>query len=94
MYGLISQMKTLPGRRNEVIAALLAGSKDMPGNITYLIAEDMEDKTLIWITEVWRTKTDHANSLQLESVQEAIGKARPHINGFGTRIETRPVISD
>ena len=91
MYGLIGQMKTAPGKRAEVIAALLGGTADMPGNIAYLIAEALEDENSIWITEVWQTKTDHANSLQLESVQQAIGNARPHITGFGTRIETKPV---
>ncbi len=90
-YGIIGQMKTAPGKRDEVIAALLEGTRDMPGNLAYLIAEDLEDETSIWITEVWQTKTDHANSLQLPQVQAAIGKARAHITGFGTRIETRPV---
>ena len=92
-YGLIGQMKTAPGKRAEVIAALLEGTKDMPGNIAYLIAEDLEDENSIWITEVWQTKTDHANSLQLPQVQAAIGKAREHIASFGTRVETKPVVS-
>ena len=91
MYGLIGQMKVAEGRRDLVIAALLSGTQDMPGNIAYLIAEDLGDPNSIWITEVWRSKTDHANSLRLPAVQEAIGKARQHITGFGTRIETRPV---
>ena len=92
MYGLIGQMLVAPGKRGEVIAAMLAGTKDMPGNIAYLIAEDMEDENSIWITEVWQTKADHENSLRLPSVTEAIGKARPSIVGFGSRVETRPVI--
>lgn len=91
MYGLIGQMKVADGKRGEVIAALLSGTRDMPGNIAYMIAEDLTDPNSIWITEVWKTKTDHANSLNLPSVQEAIGKARAHITGFGTRVETRPV---
>ncbi len=92
MYGLIGQMKTAEGKRAEVISALLEGTRDMPGNIAYMIAEDLEDPNSIWITEVWQTKTDHANSLQLPAVQAAIGKARPHIAGFGTRVETKPVM--
>lgn len=92
-YGLIGQMKVADGMRSQVIAALLGATGDMPGNIAYLVAEDLEDANSIWITEVWRTKTDHANSLQLPAVQEAIGKARPHITGFGTRVETRPIIA-
>lgn len=91
-YGIIGQMMVADGKRAEVIAALLGGTRDMPGNIAYMIAEDLGDPNAIWITEVWQTKTDHANSLKLPSVQEAIAKARPHITGFGTRVETIPVL--
>ncbi len=92
VFGIIGQMKIATGKRSEVIAALFEGTSDMPGNIAYMIAEDLEDENSIWITEVWQTKTDHANSLQLPAVQEAIGKARAHITGFGTRVETKPVL--
>lgn len=91
MYGVIGQMIAVPGRREELIAILLQGTQAMPGNIAYLIAEDLADPDAIWITEVWRTRTDHANSLKLEAVQAAIAKGRPLIAGFGTRAETRPV---
>jgi quinol monooxygenase YgiN len=91
-YGLIAQMKVVEGKRGVVIAALLEGTNAMPGNIAYLIAEDQQDPTSIWITEVWETKEAHAASLELPGVQQAIGSARPHITGFGTRIETKPVL--
>ena len=91
MYGVIGQMMAVPGRREELIAILLQGTQAMPGNVAYLIAEDLADPDAIWITEVWRTKTDHANSLKLDAVQAAIAKGRPLIAGFGTRAETRPV---
>ena len=92
-YGLIGQIKVADGMRDLVLAALTEGTRDIPGNLAYLIAEDLEDPNSIWITEVWRTRTYHANSLQLPGVQQAIATARPHITGFGTRVETRPVIS-
>ena len=90
-YGIIGQMKCAPGKRSEVVAALVEGTKDMPGNIAYLIAEDLGEEESIWITEVWESKEAHAASLQLPQVQAAIGKAREFITGFGTRVETRPV---
>lgn len=90
-YGLIGQMKAVPGKRGELVAILLEGTEAMPGNIVYLVAEDLADPDAIWITEVWNTKTDHANSLALPGVRAAIAKARPLIAGFGTRAETRPV---
>ena len=92
-YGIIGQMTVAPEMREFVIAAMLEGTRDMPGNIAYIIAEDAEDDNALWITEVWQTKTDHANSLKLPKVQEAIAKARPHITGMGTRAETKPVVS-
>ena len=94
MYGLIGQMKVAPDKREDIIALLAGATRDMAGNIAYLIAEDLEDDSSIWITEVWQTKTDHANSLKLPSVQDAIAKARPHITGFGTRVETTPIARD
>lgn len=90
-YGIIGEMKAQPGKRSELIGYLLAGTRDMPGNIAYMIAEDISDPDALWITEVWKTKTDHENSLKLPSVQDAIAKGRPLIAGFGTRVETRPV---
>ncbi len=91
IFGIIGEMKAVPGRRGELAAILLAGTSNMPGNLLYVIAEDLTNPDAIWITEVWRTRTDHANSLKLASVQAAIAQGRPLIASFGTRAETRPV---
>jgi len=90
-YGIIGQMKVAPGKRDELIAILAAGTRDMPGNISYTISKDQSDENAIWITEYWESKEAHAESLQLESVQAAIGKGRPMIGGFGHRFEVTPV---
>lgn len=90
-YGLIGQLTAAPGKRDELIAILIEASAAMEGNLLYLVAEDLADPDLIWITEVWRTRTDHANSLKPAAVQAAIARARPLIAGFGLRAETRPV---
>jgi len=91
LYGLIGEMQAAPGKRAELIAYLLQGSGEMPGNLAYIVAEDTADPDTIWITEVWRSKADHEASLALPQVQEAIAKARSIIAGFGTSVETRPV---
>jgi quinol monooxygenase YgiN len=91
LYGLIGQMKAAPGKRDELIGHLQAGTKAMPGNFLYLINKDASDLDAIWIVEVWRDKAAHAASLKLPGVQAAIAKARPIIAGFGTRAETVPV---
>jgi len=91
IYGLIGQLSAAPGKRAELVAILLEASAAMEGNLLYLVAEDLADPDAIWITEVWRTRTDHTNSLKPAAVQAAIARARPLIAGFGMRAETRPV---
>ena len=91
IYGLIGQLKAVPGKREELIAILREGTGEMPGNLLYLVAEDLDDPDAIWITEVWATRTDHENSLKLPGVQAAITRGRPLIAGFGARAQTRPV---
>jgi quinol monooxygenase YgiN len=91
MYGLIGQMKVVPGQRDALIAILLAGTSDMPGCLSYVVAHDAADPDAIWITEVWDRQESHKASLSLPSVQDAIKRGRPLIAGFGARFETTPV---
>ncbi len=90
-YGIIGQMKVAPGKRDTLIAILAEGTQNMPGNLSYIISRDSSDENAIWVTEYWESKEAHAASLQLPSVQEAIGKGRPMIAGFGHRFEVEPV---
>lgn len=91
MYGLIGKMLAQPGKRDELIGHLLAGTGAMPGCLSYVVATDAADANAIWITEVWDSRDSHAASLKLPAVQAAISKARPLIAGFGERFETGPV---
>ena len=91
MYGIIGKMIAHDGKRNELIAILLEGTTDMPGCLSYIIAKDLADNNVLWITEVWDSKESHEGSLSLESVQQAIANGRPMIAGFGDRFETSPV---
>ena len=91
MYGLIGRMKAAPGKRAELAAILLEGTGDMPGCLSYVIAEDTQDADALWITEVWDDADSHRASLSLPSVQAAITRGRPLIAGFDNRTETRPL---
>jgi quinol monooxygenase YgiN len=91
MYGLIGQMIATPGHRAELAEILLAGTKDMPGCRSHVIAEDLTNPDALWITEVWDSQELHGASLQLPGVQAAIARGRPLIAGFGSRTETRPL---
>lgn len=91
MYGLIGKIRALPSGREELIAALLDGTSDMPGCLSYIVARDVADEDAIWVTEVWDSRASHEASLALPSVQQAIARGRPLIAGFGERFETIPV---
>lgn len=91
MYGLIGKMLAQPGQRDALIAAMLEGTTDMPGCLSYIVARDPADENAIWITEVWDGAESHRASLQLPAVQATIARARPIIAGFGERFETAPV---
>lgn len=91
MYGLIGKMIAVPGRRDALIRILLAGTWDMPGCRSYVVAADPQDADALWITEVWDSPASHETSLALPSVREAISQGRPLIAGFGERIVTTPV---
>ena len=91
MYGLIGKMRATPGQRDALLAILLEGTEDMPGCLSYVIAQDPADADAIWITEVWTDAASHKASLSLPAVQQAIAKARPLIGGFDRHIETVPM---
>ncbi len=91
MYGLIGQMRVVPGHRDELIAILLEGVSGMPGCLSYVVAEDPTDAHALWVTEVWDRAESHQASLSQPSVQQAIARGRPLIAGFGARHETRPI---
>ena len=91
MYGLIGKIKSIAGQRDALVAILLDGLVDMPGCLSYVVAEDPTDPGALWVTEVWESREHHQASLTLPSVQQAISQGRPLIAGFGERFETIPV---
>jgi quinol monooxygenase YgiN len=91
MYGLIGRMKAVAGKRDELAAILMAGTGEMPGCLSYVVAHDPADADALWITEVWEDEGKHKASLQLPAVREAIAKGRPLIASFDAHHVTRPV---
>lgn len=91
MYGLIGKIKTIPGGREDLAKILLEGLAEMPGCLSYIVAQDPSDLDALWVTEVWDGAESHQASLSLPSVQAAITKGRLLIAGFGERFETIPL---
>jgi quinol monooxygenase YgiN len=91
MYGLITNIKTLPGQREAFAAILLDATHAMPGCLSYVVAADPADADGLWVTEVWDGQDSHKASLGLPMVQQALAAGRPLVAGFGQRVETRPL---
>ena len=47
MYGLIGKMIAAAGQRDALIAILLEGIADMPGCLSYIVANDPADENAI-----------------------------------------------
>ncbi len=91
MYGLIGRMRAVAGKRGELVEILNAHAVQMPGCRSYVVALDLDDADLIWVTEVWDSATAHKDSLDMPEVKQTIAKARPLIAGFDSHTETKPV---
>jgi quinol monooxygenase YgiN len=91
MYGLIGSMTATRDNRETLTRHLLTGLRDMPGCLSYIVAQDPGDPDKLWITEVWDSAGSHIASLRLPQVQAAIAAARPLIAGMGDRQETVPL---
>ena len=91
MYGLIGKIEIVPGKRDELAKILIDGAAGMPGCLSYIVAGDQSDPDAIWITEVWKDRASHQESLSIPAVKAAIAQGRPLIVGFGERFETVPM---
>jgi quinol monooxygenase YgiN len=90
-YGVIGTLNAVKGKRDERAAILLRGSRDMPGNLSYIVAHDPAEADTLWITEAWTDGEAHAASLSLPPVQAAIREGRPLGAGMERVAETAPV---
>jgi uncharacterized glyoxalase superfamily protein PhnB/quinol monooxygenase YgiN len=91
MYGIIGQLTAKRGKRDELAGILSGIARNMAGCLSYVIAEDQDDESSLWVTEIWESKEAHENSLSEPDVRAAIEQGRPLIAGMGERIVTRPI---
>ena len=91
MYGLIAKLTAVPGKRDELIAILKQGTKDMPGCLSYILAKDSADENVVWVTEIWDSAASHDASLSLATVKDTMARAKPLIAGFEKVAVTNPV---
>ncbi len=91
MWGMIAKITTVPGKREEMIAILQQSAADMPGCRSYVVAKDIADENILWVTEVWDSQASHDASLSLRQVQDAIPRAKLLVAGFEKVATTIPV---
>lgn len=92
-YGYIGSLRVRHGHRDEVVRILLDGVGGLraAGCDLYLVGTPDDDSTVIWVTEVWRSKEAHDRSLTTPAAQAAIARAMPLLTGEFTRQELRMV---
>ena len=79
MWGMITKITLVPGKRDEMIAILKESAADMPGCLTYIVAKDAADENALWVNEVWDSMASHDASLSLPAVKNAMPRAKPII---------------
>ena len=83
-YGLHGKLIAKEGKAKELSRILLDASslmKSAKGCYLYVVSIDKSNPDEVWVTEIWESKEDHANSLNVKGVKELIGKAIPLLNG-------------
>jgi quinol monooxygenase YgiN len=80
MYAMVGKLMAQSGKREALIDILLRASEvvaKLPGCRTYLVNEDVADKTRIWVFEIWDDKESHDASLRDQRVRALIAEAMP-----------------
>ncbi|MEQ9090415.1 MAG: antibiotic biosynthesis monooxygenase [Balneola sp.] len=91
-YGLSGSFTAVEGKGNELASILEDAAslmKDAKGCLIYIVGQQSDNKDIIHVFEVWDSKEDHDDSLNVPGVRELIGKAMPIIEGkpSGTEID-------
>jgi quinol monooxygenase YgiN len=93
-FGMIGKVVARQGQR-DALAQVLVDAAELvgkaPGCELYVVHTATTEPEVVWVTEVWRSKEDHAASLSVKGVKELIAKGRPLIAEMGDPIFTTPV---
>lgn len=83
-YGLYGKLKTKPGKGPELASILLEAAELMhqaKGCHLYVVHKESGEEDAIGVTEVWDSKEDHDNSLNIPGCRELITQAMPLLDG-------------
>ncbi len=91
MYGLITRLTAHPGRRDELALWLMDPNMKRPGCHSYVVAHDLNDSAVLWVTEVWMSQAVHK---AWSDEVHASGELRPAlalVAIWGDTVFTRPL---
>lgn len=94
MLGLVGTLTAAEGCGDELEGHLLEASRALEGVSTcqlYLVSRVPSDPDVVHVVEVWDDEDAYRASLELEPVQQLIGRARPISAAMGDRGKLRPV---
>ena len=83
-YVLFGPLRAQTGKGTTLKTILMesaARMHEVDGCQAYLIHADPADDDMVWVYEAWDSPEDHQNSLQVDFIQAAIGKAMPILDG-------------
>ena len=92
-FGLYGKIIAKPGQRDALVAGLLEAAalmQHVPGCELYIVNASASEPDVVWVTEVWRSASDHQASLAQEEIKALIKRTTPLIAG-GERIEIIPI---
>ena len=89
MYGLITQLQTQPGMRQQVSELLVDGLSSRPGLISYAVSEDAKTPTSLWVTEVWRDEDSYRSAIGTTWFKAFVAGAKPMLAEIGESVVAR-----
>jgi quinol monooxygenase YgiN len=91
-YGLLNKLIAKPGNRDEVIGILLESGQllESPACLMYMVSESAEEPDVIWVTDLWTSKEEHAEALRNPKLRPFVERTMPLLQGMPEQIEIRP----
>jgi len=94
-YFLHGKLTATQGEGKQLTEILVKASKlikTAKGCRLYTIGKNNANENEVWVTEIWDSKADHDNSLNLAGVKDLIGKAFPILDGMPTKGQELEII--
>jgi quinol monooxygenase YgiN len=92
IYAMTGELQAQPGKRAVLVDILLRAAKlvsAMHGCRSYIVLEDLQDESAVWVFEMWDDKESHDASLKDEQVRSLIAEAMPILAGSPNGSELR-----